>query len=127
MRAADTNVLVRLIARDDETQLQTAIRNGVDGYWISHVVLAEAIWVLKARYRRRHGELINILESILGQQAMIVQDADLVVSALEYFRANAQIEFSDCLILETAKRAGHLPLATFDRALARLDDVELMA
>jgi predicted nucleic acid-binding protein len=34
------------------------------------------------------------------------------------------VDFSDCLILETARRAGQLPLATFDRALAKLDGVE---
>jgi predicted nucleic acid-binding protein len=29
--------------------------------------------------------------------------------------------FSDCLVLETARKAGHLPLGTFDRDLAKLD------
>jgi hypothetical protein len=29
--------------------------------------------------------------------------------------------FSDCLVLEIARKAGHLPLATFDRALGSLD------
>jgi predicted nucleic acid-binding protein len=31
--------------------------------------------------------------------------------------------FSDCLILEIARKAGNLPLGTFDRALGRLDGV----
>jgi len=29
--------------------------------------------------------------------------------------------FSDCLVLEIARKAGHLPLGTFDRGLAKLN------
>jgi hypothetical protein len=29
-----------------------------------------------------------------------------------------------CLLVEIARKAGHLPLGTFDRALARLDGVQ---
>jgi predicted nucleic acid-binding protein len=32
--------------------------------------------------------------------------------------------FSDCLVLEIARQAGHLPLGTFDRDLAKLDGAE---
>lgn len=31
------------------------------------------------------------------------------------------MSFSDCLVLEVARKAGHLPLGTFDRDLAKLD------
>lgn len=34
--------------------------------------------------------------------------------------------FSDCLVLEAARKAGHGPLGTFDRELARLDGAELL-
>jgi len=32
--------------------------------------------------------------------------------------------FTDCLMLEMARRAGHLPLGTFDRKLARVAETE---
>jgi predicted nucleic acid-binding protein len=32
--------------------------------------------------------------------------------------------FSDCLILEAARKAGHLPVGTFDRDLSKLDGAE---
>jgi predicted nucleic acid-binding protein len=31
------------------------------------------------------------------------------------------VSFTDCLVLEVARKAGHLPLGTFDRDLAKLD------
>jgi len=52
MRAVDTNVLVRLVARDDALQVTTALRWVEGGVWVSTLALAEAIWVLSAVYER---------------------------------------------------------------------------
>ncbi len=35
--------------------------------------------------------------------------------------------FSDCLMLEVARTAGHLPFGTFDKALARREGASLLA
>ena len=48
----------------------------------------------------------------------------VVSAALEKFRRKFAIGFSDCLLLEIARKAGHLPLGTFDRNLAKLDGAE---
>ena len=37
------------------------------------------------------------------------------------FRSRPALGFSDCLILEIARKAGHLPLGTFDRELGKID------
>jgi predicted nucleic acid-binding protein len=34
------------------------------------------------------------------------------------------VEFSDCLVLEIARKAGHLPVGTFDRDFAKLADMQ---
>ena len=44
MHAIDTNVLVRLLVRDDPRQLDAAEKFIVKGAWISHVVLVETLW-----------------------------------------------------------------------------------
>lgn len=41
-------------------------------------------------------------------------------TATENFRKRPARGFSDCLVVEIARKAGHLPLGTFDRALAKL-------
>ena len=48
MRAVDTNVLVRLIVRDSPEQVRVADSFIAGGAWVSHLVLAEAMWVLDA-------------------------------------------------------------------------------
>ena len=45
---------------------------------------------------------------------------DVVAAAPEHFRERPALGFSDCLILEVARKAGHLPLGTFDRELDKL-------
>ena len=47
-----------------------------------------------------------------------------MVAALEQYRNSPALGFSDCLILETVRKAGHLPLGTFDRNLSKLDGAE---
>lgn len=41
--------------------------------------------------------------------------------ALRNYRARPALGFSDCLVLEVARKAGNLPLGTFDRELSRLE------
>ena len=52
------------------------------------------------------------------------QDGDVVEAALDLFRSRPVLGFSDCLMLELARRAGHLPLGTFDRNLGRTEGAQ---
>ena len=73
------------------------------GAWVSHLAL---------------------VEMLVSHQHLKVQDSDTVVAALEQYRKKQALGFSDCLMLEVAHRAGHLPLGTFDRELSKLDGAQ---
>jgi len=45
----------------------------------------------------------------------------VVAAALEQFKARPSLGFSDCLLVELARKAGHRPLGTFDRRLSRAE------
>jgi predicted nucleic-acid-binding protein len=124
MRAIDTNVLVRLITRDDSKQAAAAEEFVEKGAWVSHLALAEATWVLDAVYARKPNEIATAVEMLLNHKHLSIQDSEVVAAALAKFRAKPSIGFSDCLLLETARKAGHLPLGTFDRDLAKFDGAE---
>jgi len=124
MRAVDTNVLVRLLTRDDPKQVAAAERFVAPGAWVSHLVLSEATWVLVSVYGLDAGDVAVAVEMLLNHKDLTLQDADAVAAALELFRARPAVGFSDCLILESAKKAGHVPLGTFDRGLGRLEGAE---
>ena len=119
MHAIDTNVLVRLLVRDDPRQLQAAETFIAKGGWISHVVLVETLWVLDAIYERSAEQLIAALERLLAHAELTLQDTDVVAAALDQFRGQPALGFSDCLVLEIARKSGHVPLGTFDRRLGK--------
>jgi predicted nucleic-acid-binding protein len=124
MRAIDTNVLVRLIARDDLRQSRDAEAFVKGGAWVSHLVLAETIWVLDSVYALTREKLSRSLEMLLEHENLVVQDAEIALSALNAYRKNRNVQFSDCLIIEIARKAGHLPVGTFDKALSKIDGAE---
>jgi predicted nucleic-acid-binding protein len=124
MRAIDTNVFVRLVTRDDPKQVAAAESFAARGGWISHLVLAEATWVLMSIYGLDSDAIAAAIEMLLNHQTLTVQDPETVGRALEHYRDNPAIGFSDCLILELARKAGHLPLGTFDRALSKLSGTQ---
>jgi len=124
MRAIDTNVLVRLLARDDPKQVKAAENYIRGGAWISHLVLAEAMWVLEAVYNRNHNQLRSALKMLLQHKDLLIQEPNIVEQALGLFKNRKKVNFSDCLIYAIADGAGHRPLGTFDRAFARIDGVE---
>ena len=121
MRAVDTNLLVRLVVRDDAEQVSAAEEFVASGAWVSHLVLAETTWVLDAVYERSVEQIATAIEMLLNHEHLTVQDADVVAAAVENLRKRPALGFSDCLVLEIARKAGHMPLGTFDRDLARLE------
>ena len=124
MRAIDTNVLVRLLTRDDVVQTTAAERFVERGAWVSHLALAETIWVLQGVYERSAAEVATAVDRLLNHQQLTLQDPEVVSAALEAFRARSAVGFSDCLMLAIAQKAGHGPLGTFDRTLAKLDGTQ---
>ena len=124
MRAVDTNVLVRLVTRDDPQQVQAAESFIEKGAWVSQLVLAEATWVLSAAYGRSAAEIATAVDMLLSHQQLAIDAPDTVAAALATFRERPSLGFSDCLILEIARKAGHLPLGTFDRSLGRVNGAQ---
>lgn len=124
MRAVDTNILVRLVVRDDTGQVRAAEEFIVGGAWVSHLVLAETTWVLDAVYERTAEQIGTAVDMLLNHKELTLQDAEVVTAALEHFRKRPVLGFSDCLVVEIARKAGYVPLGTFDRDLAKLTGVQ---
>ena|SRR5580765_5358879 len=124
MRAVDTNVLVRLITRDHPKQVAAAETFVSKGAWVPLLALAETTRVLAAVYERQPQEIALAIEMLLVHRDLTLQDADVVSEALAHFRKKPALGFSDCLLLEVARKSGHLPLGTFDRDLGRLHGAE---
>jgi predicted nucleic-acid-binding protein len=94
------------------------------GAFVSLVALAETVWVLTTVYERDAAEIGASVEQLLNHNDVVLQDRDVVAAGLEIFRSRPALGFTDCLLLEVARKAGHLPLGTFDRNLSKIDGAE---
>lgn len=70
MRAADTNVIVRLIRRDDEHQTAAAEDFVASGAWVSHLALAETTWLLESIYGLGAPALATAIEMLLNHRSL---------------------------------------------------------
>ena len=57
------------------------------------------------------------IEMLLNHASLALEEPAVVSNALQHFRRRPALGFSDGLMLEIARKAGHLPLGTFDRNL----------
>jgi len=124
MRAVDTNVLVRLATGDDVAQAGAAEKFVRGGAWVSHLVIAETVWVLRSTYGLKASQIVTAIEMLLDHPSLAIQEPEVVTAAVAHFRARPAVNFTDCLILEIARKAGHVPVGTFDREFSKLPDMQ---
>ena len=130
MSAVDTNVIVRYLVGDDEKQAEAA-RALVDGFtpsrpgFICREVLLEVAWVLDRTYRFTRDRVADALMGLASSDSLVVENSDDVATAAYLYRQGVT-GFADLMILSAAKRAGATPLYTFDRRLARMEEVALV-
>lgn len=126
MRAVDTNIVVRLLVRDDTEQVEAAEKFVASGAWVSHLVLAEVAWVLDSLFGFDARRTARAVEMLLNHAQFTIQDADVVELALQSHRKRPGTGFSDHLIVAIARRNGHQPTGTFDRGMKSVEGVELL-
>lgn len=122
MLAADTNVLVRLITRDDEAQYQRAAAVGL--IWVSHVVLLETVWVLQNAYDFEPERVFGAVDGLLRHESVVFEKPLVVQAVLRHLFRDLSLDFADILILEVARESNRVPLVTFDKVLGKLEGVE---
>lgn len=122
MAAIDTNVLVRLVTRDDERQYEKA-QAFVEKHQpvlVTQLSVLELVWVLMRRYRLDKERTCQVVQALLETRELNIQDPGVLEAALESWK-QSKTDFADCFILETVIDASESPLGTFDTALAKLD------
>ena len=131
MCAVDTNVLVRLIVRDDATQLEAVrrlqLRCACHGrkLFVSTTVLLELEWVLRSRYRLGKPEVLAALRQLMRSGNVAFEREAAVLNALAGYELSGA-ESADSIHAEMAALNDRSPLHTFDRNASSLAGVELL-
>ena len=130
MIALDTNVLLRFIVREDEEQAEAAetllkrLTLEEPGF-ICREVLVELVRVLERYYRFERDQIATVLNELVVVAAVEIECASDVAEAAGGYRRGGA-DFADRMIAAAARRAGAVPLYTFDRKAARLPGVTLL-
>jgi predicted nucleic-acid-binding protein len=123
MIGLDTNLVVRFLVQDDETQAALASEvfaslSGDHPGFIGSVVLAETSWVLAKAYKASREDIAGAIEGLLRSEEIIIENTEAAYRALAVYREGRAVEFADALIAETARLAGASETLTFDRRAA---------
>jgi len=93
MRAIDTNVLVRLLARDDRSKWRRPSVSLEGGAWVSHLVLMEAAWVLDSVYDLAPAAIATAIEMLLVHKNLTLEKTEVVAAAIAQFRKRPTLGF----------------------------------
>lgn len=130
--AIDTNVLVRLLVRDDEAQFQAARRlveqaeAAGEPLLIVLTVLLETEWVLRSRYRLDKGAIAATFARLLETDGVVLEHEPTAEEALYIWNQHASADFADCVHNARAAQLGRSRFVTFDGGAAKLPRGELL-
>lgn len=122
MAAIDTNVLVRLVTKDDESQYKKA-QTFVEKHQpvlVTQLSVLELVWVLMSRYSLDKERTCQVVQALLETRELNIQAPAILEAALKTWK-KSKADFADCFILETVIDASENPLGTFDTTLGKLE------
>lgn len=115
----DTNVLLRLIVGDDESQQQSAIEilETAELVAITVQALCEFVWVLDRRYGVHRSDISAAIRRLLGMRN-IVANRPTVEAGLDSFEAGG--DFADGVIAFEGQWLGAETFLSFDKKAVKL-------
>ena len=126
MTAADTNVIVRFLVRDDEKQAKLVYRRLKQAeadrtqIFISLAVVLETIWVLESAYDKSRTEILNALTDMRQMPVFSFEKDEVVERVVNDGRRFSKADLSDILIAHSARSCGCDNGDTFDKGAATL-------
>ena len=125
MLGIDTNILVRFLVQDDDTQFEKArklIKREVAAgrrVFVNQLVLMETEWVLRSRYVVPKNQIIEAISGLLNATDVQFEDEPAIEEALFIWK-DSTADFADCLIGAKNRRLGCRATATFDGKASKL-------
>ena len=114
MIAVDTNILVRLVTGDDQSQVERILALAAEErFFVSLTVLMETEWVLRSRFGYDRSTIYKAFEALPNLVSMDFEDEEGVAWALDRFEIAG--ELADYLHIVAARKIGRF--VTFEKNL----------
>ncbi|MES2697101.1 MAG: PIN domain-containing protein [Verrucomicrobiota bacterium] len=123
----DTNVALRFLLADDPQQSPKAkalfalAEAGKIRLRISHIGVAELVWVLHSFFNFERAQIATTLRGLLLHDGVEVDGLDTMLGALDHF-GRIKVDFPDCY-LATLSANSNSALVSYDRDFRKFSDV----
>lgn len=124
---ADTNLLVRIIVRDDHGQAEKALHllSDAEVVFIPPTCLCELVWVLGSTYQLTRDELASSVRAVIDRENVSI-DVPTTAAGLRVLEAGG--DFADGAIAAAGAAMGSEIFVSFDRkAIARIAKMGIAA
>ncbi len=121
----DANVILRFITGDPPEmaaktlELMTRAEKGEIGLRLSHIVLAEIVWVLSSFYKYPKKDIAESLTFFICADGIYPENQDLLIQALKDM-ANKNVDFVNAYLAALA-RSREEGICSFDNDFRKLD------
>ena len=107
MIAVDTNIVVRFLTRDDESQFQkTLALFKTDDLFIPDTVVLESEWVLRYAYDFEPTAIADAFTKLFGLSNVYLTNPEIIAQAIQW--ALAGLDFSDAFHLAQSAQCDRL-------------------
>ena len=126
MIALDTNVIVRFLVRDDETQAQTVYQlfkqaeQRKQVFWVPLPVVLETLWVLDSVYAIPRQKILDAVSDLVRMPVLAFESAPALQRFIRSSRESTA-DLADILIACSAASAGCEHVLTFDKKACHFD------
>jgi predicted nucleic-acid-binding protein len=125
MLVADTNILLRLLLKDDIDQEERAwraihkVEKAGQRLFLPQLVVQECIWVLQFDKMVPRARIAAELEKLFEIEVFQIEGLPRLRRALRLYAAQA-VDFVDAYIAMAGQESGHEGVLSFDRDMAKL-------
>ena len=111
MIAVDTNIVVRLLTKDDVVQFQQSLKLFQErDIFICDTVILEVEWVLRFAYKFPPDQICQAFRKLFGLSNVYLSNANLLAQVLDWHQAG--LDFADAFHLAQSQHCSEL--YTFD-------------
>ena len=119
MIAIDTNIIVRLITKDDELQYQQSLELfKKQNIFIPDTVILETEWVLRFAYKFKASEICEAFRKVFGLPNIYLTDEILILQVIEWHENG--LDFADAFHLAYSDHCSEF--YTFDEKFLKKSD-----
>jgi predicted nucleic acid-binding protein len=123
----DTNVIVRHLTGDPPDLAERATTflaaAGPGQLRLADLVLAEVVYVLESFYQVPRAHVAEYARAVAAFPAIRVGDPAMLLRAIGVYEKD-RLDFADAYLVAVAERSGIGVVASFDKAIDRMDTVQ---